>query len=230
MRHFILSGGGDPDQSKVVDEFFVSLLSRKKILYLPQAVAPHYWDYEKTYEWIKNHDVFDNLEITMWKDEELQNKSFSDLDEFDAIYIMGGNTFTLLDKLSKYNFINILYQFLDSGRLLFGLSAGSILMGKSILVAQIGPDKQADTNDVGLTDFQGLDLLKGKTAYTHYGPAEDKQLFEYSKKYNAEIIGIPEESGIYVEGDKVTVLGTKSVVIIKDEQKVQYNLGINFSL
>jgi dipeptidase E len=230
MRRFILSGGGDAEQSKEVDEFFVPLLPNKRILYLPQAVVPQYWTYEKALDWFKGHKIFSDIDVVVWKDEDFSGKTLDDLKEFDAIYIMGGNTFTLLDKLRKFQFIDLLYQLLDSGKLLFGLSAGSILMGKDISIAEIGPPGQADTNFVGITDFSGLNLLNNKVVYTHYRPEEDAQLFEYSKKHSVEIIGIPEESGIYVEGDKVKILGTKPVIIIKGEEKSDIAPGQIFPL
>lgn len=97
--------------------------------------------------------------------------------------------------------------FLKTGRAVMGMSAGSILMGKSIEVAQIGPPNQADENLVGLTDFSGLNLANGHTLYTHYRPEEDEQLHDYAKRTGEIILGIPEESAIVVKGGEMREVG-----------------------
>lgn len=228
MRKFILAGGGDANQSREVDEFFSALLPRKKFLFIPHAVAPHIWSYEKTYEWIQKPDAFKNVDIVMWKD--IANKTLANLDEFDAIYIMGGNTFTMLDQLKKTHFLDLLPNFLDTGKLVYGISAGAILMGKSIAIAEIGPKGEGDTNEIGITALDGLNLLKDYTVYTHYLESEDEQLFAYSHEHHSSIIGIPEESGIYVDGKDLKVLGTKPIVILKNKEKTVYEVGKKFTL
>jgi len=228
MRKFILAGGGDAKQSKEVDEFFSALLPRKKFLFIPHAVAPHIWSYEKTYEWIQKPVAFKNVDIVMWED--IENKTLADLEEFDAIYIMGGNTFTMLDQLKKTHFLDFLPDFLDTGKLVYGISAGAILMGKSIAIAEIGPEGEGDTNEASITTLDGLNLLQNHTVYTHYLESEDEQLFAYSKKHGSPIIGIPEESGVYVEGTDLKVLGTKPIVVLKNEEKTVYEVGKKFAL
>jgi dipeptidase E len=228
MKHFICAGGGTVEQSKTVDKFFVSLLPNKRFLFLPQAVAPEYWSFDKVREWIQAHDIYDECEITVWKN--IKNKTLTELENFDAIFVMGGNTFSLLDKMKNSSFIDLIPRFLDSGRPILGFSAGSILMGKSIRVAEIGPSNQADENKVGITKFDGLDLLNGYTTYTHYGEEEDAQLFSYAKTYNEQIIGIPEESAIYVQKNSARVIGEMPVVVIKENKKQIYEVGSTFSL
>ncbi len=228
MRNFILGGGGDANQSKEVDEFFSALLPRKKFLFIPHAVAPKIWSFEKTYEWIQKPEAFKDIEITMWED--ITNKTLSDLKKFDAVYIMGGNTFTMLDQLKKTHFLDLLPDFLDTKKLVYGISAGAILMGKSIAIAEIGPNGEGDTNEIGISALDGLNLLKDYTVYTHYLESEDDQLFAYSTEHSSPIIGIPEESGIYVDGKDLKALGSKPIVVLKNNEKTVYEVGKKFAL
>ena len=54
------------------------------------------------------------------------------LDDYDIIYMMGGNTFYLLDTIRKYNFDKDIISFLEKGKLYIGSSAGSEILGNSV--------------------------------------------------------------------------------------------------
>lgn len=223
MKHIILAGGGNAEQSKKLDDFFSSKLSNKKMLFLPQAVSPELWEYEKSYEWIQKPKAFQNITIDMWKS--LKDKSLVDLLEYDAIYIMGGNTFALLKKFREAGMLDLLREYIKCGKMVYGISAGAILMGESVQVAEIGPGGEGDPNDVGVENMTGMRQLEGYTVYTHYDVNEDDLLREYVKRYNAKLICIPEESGVYVQEDSYTVIGEAPIVIMTESAKNEFNEG-----
>ena len=78
------------------------------------------------------------------------------VDDFDVMYMMGGNTFYLLDIIRKTNFNEDIRKFINSGRIYVGSSAGSEVLGNSIKPA-IGYDE----NNVNMTDFTGLKIVDG---------------------------------------------------------------------
>lgn len=78
------------------------------------------------------------------------------LDNFDIIYMMGGNTFYLLDVIRKTNFDEKIRNFINSGKIYIGSSAGSEILGNSISVA-LGFDE----NNVNMIDFTGLKIVNG---------------------------------------------------------------------
>src|SRR5690242_16991774 len=133
MVRLILAGGGNAIQSQLVDEYFADLLPRGTFLYLPQATAPQPWSFDQAYEWIHRPKAFRNLRIEMWED--LADKTYQQLEPFDAIYLMGGNTFVLLHELRKSKFDVLLREFLKSGRIIYGISAGAIVLGEDITTA-----------------------------------------------------------------------------------------------
>jgi len=194
------------------------------MLFLPQAVAPNIWDYKKAKEWIHKPPSFSDLNIEMWKD--LNNKSYEDLNKFDAVYIMGGNTFNLLHSLRQHGFLDLLDNFIDNNRFVYGSSAGAILLGKDITPAQVGAD--ADENKVGLSNLTGLDILGGLNIQTHYQTNQDKELFKYVADHGVNCIAIPEESGMIIEDGVVTVVGSKPVYLIKENNKTEFNVGESF--
>ena len=78
------------------------------------------------------------------------------INEFDVMYMMGGNTFYLLDIIRKTKFDIDIKNFINSGKIYIGSSAGSEILGNSIDVA-LG----YDDNNVNITDFTGLKIVDG---------------------------------------------------------------------
>lgn len=78
------------------------------------------------------------------------------INDFDIMYMMGGNTFYLLDIIRKTDFANIIKNFIDTGKIYVGSSAGSEILGNSIDVA-LG----YDNNIVNMSDFTGLKIVDG---------------------------------------------------------------------
>ena len=78
------------------------------------------------------------------------------INEFDVMYMMGGNTFYLLNIIRKTGFDKNIKEFINSGKIYVGSSAGSEILGNSIDVA-LG----YDDNNVNMTDFTGLKIVDG---------------------------------------------------------------------
>lgn len=78
------------------------------------------------------------------------------INDFDVMYMLGGNTFYLLDIIRKNNFDNDIKNFINSDKIYVGSSAGSIILGNSIEVA-----KDFDENNINMIDFTGLKLVDG---------------------------------------------------------------------
>ena len=79
-----------------------------------------------------------------------------DLNCFDIIYMMGGNTFYLLDMIRKYKFDILIKKFIESKKIYIGSSAGSEILGNSIEIAL-----PYDDNIVNMRDFTGLRIVDG---------------------------------------------------------------------
>lgn len=203
MKHLILSGGGDIDQSGKTDDVYFSLLKRdSKILYLP--IAWQDGKYDGCLAWFsKLMEKYSIKDYTMW--EEVADKTFDDVDAFDAIYIGGGNTFKLLSELRETGFIKTLEQFIENGKPVYGGSAGAIILGKSIATASFGED--SDVNDVGMTNLTGLDEIKGHVIQCHYRRDQDAEISAWVESNRLPIISIGESSGIHVTDDEIEPIG-----------------------
>lgn len=217
----ILSGGGNEKQTYLLDEVFLKNVN--KILYIPLAWKND--DFDSCLKWFKcmisqHKKVKIEMLADLSKEVNLQN--------YDAVYIGGGNTFKLLKKIKDYRFDKKLIEYYNKGGIIYGGSAGAIILGKDVKIALICKDK--DVNEVKLKDTRGLNLTKDYYIQCHF---EDSQIEEHKKfigKSKKKIIAIPEESSIFIENDRLKVVGLKSITIIAKSQTKKYEVGkkINF--
>src|SRR5215217_2254257 len=140
----VLAGGGSEKDSRSIDEVFASWVTpNQKILYLPLAsrgIRP----YNECLRWIST--TFSPLSITnieMWTD--LSEHQSNELFEFAAVYIGGGNTYSLLAQLLESGFHRHLIEYVSHGRIIYGGSAGAAILGKDIRTVE-----HIDHNKIGL--------------------------------------------------------------------------------
>lgn len=197
----ILTGGGSGEQTKELDELFASLLDKKKpLLYIPIAIDENKFPYSGCLHFIKS--TFYNLGIkkyTMWTEQELSNTT--PLSNFSGVYIGGGNTFYLLKKLKESDLLHSLKKALKDEIPIYGGSAGAIIFGASIKTAL-----PYDTNDVGLEDFRGLDIIDGHSLVCHFDNTQKSTVYDLARK-DLKLLMLTEKNGIYVQNDSIRVIG-----------------------
>ncbi len=126
---------------------------------------------------------------------------YEEVSGFDAIYVCGGNTFYLLDRVRKTGFDKIIKQFLKDGKIYVGVSAGSILLGPNIEIASLG-----DKNKCGLNDFTGLNLVEIAIS-PHANKKERQAIEDFRKKVNYPIVPLNDNQAILALDDKVKIIG-----------------------
>ena len=130
-------------------------ISNKKVLYITTASDGEN-DSDKS--WMDN-EFKTILDLGFRKDninEYKIGKSEIDIKDYDVIYMMGGNTFYLMDRIRKYGFDEKIKKAIEDGTVYIGSSAGSIILGSSIEFAL-----PFDDNNVNMTDFTGIGLVDG---------------------------------------------------------------------
>ena len=192
MPTLILSGGTGNRNEEKLNSLFLRLVKGKPILYIP--IARETKDYSECYNWISS--VLKSKKINMLIDFNLQKIKLKD---FGGIYIGGGNTFKLLKEIKENKFDKKLKKFKG---VIFGGSAGAIIFGKTIETAAWGNVK--DENKVKLKDLGALNLINGYNLRAHYLKKEKEETRKFVKKTKTPIIALPEDSGIFVEKEKVS--------------------------
>ena len=95
----------------------------------------------------------------------------------DAIYVGGGNTFLLLDRLRKCNFDKDIINYVNNGIIYIGGSAGTHIVTRNIKHVL-----NFDENTAKMTNFKGLGLFNG-IIICHYDKSREKILKSINSKY-----------------------------------------------
>jgi len=196
-----LGGGGGSADSRLLDEVFAAWIGPQgRLLYWPVAlrgVRP----FQSCWEWITaTFAPLKVTQITMWTD--LCEHLVSELDQFDAVYIGGGNTFALLAELRKSEFERYLRECVCQGKAVYGGSAGAAVLGRDIRTVNY-----LDRNEVGLVETKGLDLAEGHAIWVHYQPQDDNLIDTYVRQYGQPVIALSERSGIVIEQHSLRAVG-----------------------
>ena len=197
----------------------------KKILFVPYARPSGISHLEYT-EKAKNVFKILNLEIIDYTDEDLRES----LEKCDGIFVGGGNTFLLLNKLYQYSLIDILKNKINSGIPYLGTSAGSNICGMTIGTTNDMPIVHVKSLEaLGIIDFNinphYLDPIDG---FEHMGESRETRINEFHKFNDQFVIGLREGSYLQVEGDDIYLKGLKYAVIFKKEnEKFEIESGFN---
>lgn len=129
--------------------------SRSSVLFIP--TASYYKDWQSYFEQ-KVRPVFEKMSIladvfdlTGATKETVAQK----LSGFDIVYVGGGNTFYLLEKMKACDFSSALNDFFNRGGLYIGSSAGAVVCAHDI--GYIAP--MDDPSAANLQDYKGLCLV-----------------------------------------------------------------------
>ena len=192
----ILSGGGDPEQVRPIDEYFAAHIDKtKKVLYIPVAMEREVFTYEQCLNWFTStYKAFGIQNIGMFTD--LQNAEIPN--DTAAIFIGGGNTYKLMKELRESGFDKKLFTYLSNGGTVYGGSAGAMIFGKTIET-----EIHTGSKNYGMTDLSALNLLNGHDLWCHYTPADDHLIAEYSHP----LYILSEESGMIVQNGEIASVG-----------------------
>ncbi len=206
--HLIFGGGGSDEQTIISNKLFEGLIDPKKpILYIPLAMEPH--RYDSCLEWI-NGGEFSNMkhgEFVMVRS--AAEICELDLTDYAAIFIGGGNTYHLLQRLKDSGAFEQIKEYLANGGVVYGGSAGAIIFGKDIDACLY-----MDTNDVDLGNTIGFNALFGCSVTTHYtnqNPAMTELATAFLNQYSHKepVVALPEEDSLYTDGNVVKVVGSR---------------------
>ena len=222
--NLIVSGGVGRDKDKWMVPYYAGLLKQGKVLYLPIAktTGPFSESYDKMRTNMRRFGF--KGEIEFW--DNLMGKSFEDLNNFDSIYIEGGNPFILLNEIKKTKFMDALKKYIKSGKLVYGQSAGALIMGADIAFAASAYDVE---NSPKLQDTSGLNLFRGYSFFAHYADEKERFVRDLIKEKGFKFIGLSNYTGIHFSKNN-KVCGLRQVVIFNGKSKRIFAVGDDFKL
>ncbi len=168
MNNIVLTSCGFRNE-EVKNKFYKIIskdeLKTKKVLYITTAVDGEKDDNK---DWVvKEFKTILDLGIDESNIVEYKIGNDINIDDFDIIYMMGGNTIYLLDMVRRYNFGDVIKDFIKKGKIYIGSSAGSQILGTNIELNSIYED-----NFVNMTDFTALGIVNGEVV-PHANKKED---------------------------------------------------------
>lgn len=126
-----------------------------------------------------------------------QNEVKEELFKSDVIFVAGGNTFYLLEKMIKSGTDKVINELKDSDKIYIGSSAGSCIVGpdiKPIAVFDDPSEAQLESSHaLGLVDF----VVLPHAGKEKYAPIQNKVVKDFADKY--KIIQITDEQMIVVD-------------------------------
>ena len=139
----------------------------------------------------------------------------------EGIFTGGGNTFELVNQIYKNNIFDVLKEVVENGTPYLGTSAGSNICGVSMM----------NTNDMPIVyppsfktlefipfniNAHYLDPIEGST---HMGETRETRIKEYHVYNKTSVIGLREGSWLKVDGNLITLQGSLSARIFKQNEK-----------
>jgi dipeptidase E len=203
----LLAGGGEAQDSFLLDREFARCVgSDGKVLFWPFARSDSR-TFDSALEWFRQtYGALGIRNVSMWKG--LTNHQARELGAYTAVYIAGGNTYWLLAQLLRSGFDRHLSQYVQGGGMVYGGSAGAVVLGWDI-----GTIAHLDINQINLRKTGGLDLAHGYAIWVHYQLEDDKLIQEYVHQHGHELIALSERSGVVVDSTGIHSFGYQPTYI-----------------
>lgn len=202
MKKLILTSAGLSNKT-IINKFYEILdkqISEVKVLFIPTAArCQEELGYAKKSKLelidlgIDEGNIIEyNLDIDI---------SFMELNEYDILYVCGGNTFYLLHKIREMKFDEKIRNAVESGLIYIGVSAGSIVAGPTIETAL-----PFDENDIGIENFKGMNFIHD-IIIPHYNEKRAKIVDGFRKTMKNNIITITDNQALFVYEDNCQIIG-----------------------
>jgi dipeptidase E len=151
------------------------------------------------------------------------------VEQAQAIFIGGGNTFRLLNELYRHDLLDVLRERVRAGVPYVGISAGSNVAGPTIKTTNDMPIVQPPSFDaLGLLPFQinphyysGSNWVKhGETLIEHFGETRDDRLREFHELNDTPVVGLWEAGVLVYNGETVHLHDAPARLFLKGREPI----------
>lgn len=201
-------GGGFLDHAEAEIRSFLGDL--KSVLYVPYALSDHdklaamaQQRFEKMgYALTSIHTASDPVQA---------------VNDTEAIFIGGGNTFRLLKTLYDRELLGPIRERVAGGMPYMGASAGSNVAGPTIRTTNDMPIVQPPSFDaLGLVSFQiNPHYIDADPNSTHMGETREERLMQFLEENETPVIGLREGAMLRIENGTTTLRGSSGARIFR---------------
>lgn len=184
-----------------VIEILPAPASSLKLAFIPTAANPYedkswlYKDRDKLVD--MGFDIID-LDIENKSQEFIEHQ----LENIDVVFVSGGNTFYLLDKVNESGFDKVMKRLIKKGVVYIGSSAGSVLVCPTIEATDGLDDRRAAPNLKSDLALAIVDFL----VFPHYGDPEYlnayQEIMNKWKDGKYEIKTLSNNQALIINGDE----------------------------
>jgi len=207
----------------------------KKVIFIPYASR----DYDEYTNSVK--EMFSHLEFEIIGIHELDNP-LVELEKMEGIYVGGGNTFSLVQKLHEKEIIEVIRRkVLNNGIPYAGVSAGANVACPTMQTTNDMPiDLVPSFETFGIVPFQinphyhpgGIWWKENDELREHFGETRKRRIEEFHNFNDTPVIGLYEGSFLICNENEIELQGNKAAIIIKGTEikTISPNKKMNYDL
>jgi len=139
------------------------------------------------------------------------------VEEAEAVFVGGGNTFRLLDRLQRSGLLEVLRRRAAAGMPYLGASAGTNIAAPTIKTTNDMPIVQpAGFSALGLVPFQiNPHYVDADPSSRHMGETREERLREYLEENEAPVLGLREGAWVRVDGERMALGGANGARLFR---------------
>jgi dipeptidase E len=233
MRVLLGSGGfRTPERTRVLVEAMRSFFGPvRQLLFVPYALADHDGYLRALAE--RGLDAVYGLDGIHRHPDPVRA-----VEQAEAIFVGGGNTFRLLDALYRLGLVEAIREGVRAGMPYLGVSAGSNVACPTLKTTNDMPIIQPPSFDaLGLVPFQvnphyffGSTFVRQGEGYAeHFGETRDDRIREFHEMNDTPVVGLWEGGVLRVEGGRVMLAGAAARVFRKGQEPVDVGPGTDLA-
>ena len=233
MRLLLGSGGlRTPERQQVYfDEMALIFAECEEVVFIPYASA--------------NHADYTNLLADFSAPSGIQLKNIDDftdpvsaINQADGVYVGGGNTFLLTQKLYANGLVDVVRPRVKDGMPYMGVSAGSNVACPTMQTTNDMPIVQPPSFETfGLVPFQinahyhdgNIWLKQGDQFEPHFGETRAQRIREFHEHNPRPVIGLWEGSFLRWNGNQGVLVGGQATVFHPGKEPVIHSPGVKFN-
>jgi dipeptidase E len=205
------------------------------VIFIPYASR----DYDEYTNSVK--EMFSHLEFEIIGIHELDNP-LVELEKMEGIYVGGGNTFSLVQKLHEKEILEVIRRkVLENGIPYAGVSAGANVACPTMQTTNDMPiDLVPSFETFDIVPFQinphyhpgGIWWKENNELREHFGETRKRRIEEFHNYNDTPVIGLYEGSFLICDDDGIELQGNKAAIIIKgaEIETISPNKKMNYDL